>query len=99
MMSDVVETATKKFADLRRRLQLHKHHLEVLHKMKSNGKMPRYLRLETPKIKAELFSDEVTAEVTTRYQATLKQASEDLLDLTIQGALTRTPSCDKRLTR
>ncbi len=53
--NDVVETATKKFADPRRRLQLNKHHLEVLRKMKSNGKMPRYLKLETPKIKAELF--------------------------------------------
>ena len=85
--NDVVETATKKFTDLRRRLQLNKHHLEVLRKMKSNGKMPRYLKLETPKIKAELFSDEVTAELTTKYQATLKQASEDLLDPTIQARL------------
>ncbi len=55
--------------------------------MKSNGKMPRYLILESPKIKAELFSDEITAELTTKYQATLKQASEDLLDLTIQARL------------
>ena len=85
--NDVVETATKKFADLRRRLQLNKHHLEVLRKMKSNGKIPRYLKLETPRIKAELFSDEVTAELTTKYQTTLKQASEDLLDLTIEARL------------
>jgi hypothetical protein len=85
--NDVVETATKKFADLRRRLQLNKHHLEVLRKMKSNGKIPRYLKLETPRIKAELFSDEVTAELTTKYQTTLKQASEDLLDHTIEARL------------
>jgi hypothetical protein len=85
--NDVMETATKTFAGLRRRLQLNKHHLEVLRKMKSNGKMSRCLKLESPKIKAELFSDEVTAEYTTKYQATLKQASEDLLDLTIQARL------------
>jgi hypothetical protein len=85
--NDVVETATKKFADLRRRLQLNKHHLEVLRKMKSNGKIPRYVKLETPRMKAELFSDEVTAELTTKYQTTLKQASEDLLDLTIEARL------------
>ena len=83
--NDVVETATNKHADLRRRLQLNKHHLEVLRKMKSNGKMPRYLKLETPRIKADLFSEEVAAELTTNYQATLKQASEVLLDLTIEA--------------
>jgi hypothetical protein len=43
--------------------------------------------LETLKIKAELFSDELTAELTSKYQATLKKASEDLLDLTIQACL------------
>ncbi len=66
---------------------MNKHHLEVLLKMKSSGKMPRYLKLETPSIRTELFSDEVTAELTTKYQATLKQASEDLLDLTIEVRL------------
>jgi hypothetical protein len=85
--NDVVETATDMFADLRRRLQLNKHHLEVLRKMKSNGKIPRYLKLETPRIKSDLFSDEAAAELTTNYQATLKQASEVLLDLTIAARL------------
>ena len=85
--NDVVETATNKYADLRRRLQLNKHHLEVLRKMKSNGKMPRYLKLETPRIKADLFSEEVAAELMTNFQVTLKQASEALLDLTIEARL------------
>ncbi len=83
----VMEMATNKFADLRRRFQLNKHHLEVLRKMKSNSnlKVPRYLALNTPKINTNLFSVEVAEELRTNYQATLKQASESLLDITIEA--------------
>jgi hypothetical protein len=83
--NDVMETATNMFADLRRRFQLNKHHLEVLRKMKSNGKIPRYLTLETPRISSDLFSAEVAEELRTTYHASLKQASEALLDLTIEA--------------
>ena len=83
--NDVMEMATNMYADLRRRFQLNKHHLEVLRKMKSNGKIPRYLILETPKIRSDLFSVEVAEELRTTYHATLKQASEVLLELTIEA--------------
>jgi hypothetical protein len=83
--NDVMEMATDKFADLRRRFQLNKHHLEVLRKMKSNSKIPRYLALDTPKVNTNLFSVEVAEELRTNYQATLKQASESLLDITIEA--------------
>ncbi len=53
--NDVLETATNMFADLRRRLQLNKHHLEVLCKMKSKGKMQCYLKSESPKLKLSYF--------------------------------------------
>ena len=83
--NDVMEMATNMYADLRRRFQLNMHHLEVLRKMKSNGKIPRYLILETPKIRSDLFSVEVAEELRTTYHATLKQASEVLLERTIEA--------------
>ncbi len=87
--NDVMEMATNKFAYLRRRFYLNKHHLEVLRKMKSNNKVPRYLALNTPKINTNLFSVEVAEdsceELRTNYQATLKQARESLLDITIEA--------------
>jgi hypothetical protein len=80
-----MEMATNMYADLRRRFQLNMHHLEVLRKMKSNGKIPRYLILETPKIRSDLFSVEVAEELRTTYHANLKQAGEVILELTIEA--------------
>jgi hypothetical protein len=65
-----------------------------LRKLKSNGKVSRHLALETfPKApRFNIFSLEVDAGLMTTYPATLRRASEVLLDLTIQA---RTPSYDE----
>ena len=66
----------------------------LLRKLKSNGKVPPHLALETfPKApRINIFSLEVDTELMTTYQTTLRQESEALLDLTIQA---RTPSYDE----
>ena len=58
LFSEIVESASKKFADLQQQLDDNEHHIKVLDKAREHGKPPNFLILKTPEVR--LFPDEST---------------------------------------
>jgi len=80
--SEIVESASKKFADLQQQLDDNEHHIKVLDKARENGKPPNFLILKTPEVR--LFPDESTAALQQSFRKILDRAAQEMLECTLK---------------
>jgi len=90
--SEIVDYASKKFADLQERLDDNEHHIGVLERAKENGKTPNFLMLKPPEVR--LFPDESAANLQQIYRKVLDAAAQEMLRYTmIERYLLRAKLC------
>ena len=80
--SKIVDYASKKFADLQKRLDDNEHHICVLERAKENGKTPNFLMLKPPEVR--LFPEESAANLQQRYRKILDAAAQEMLRCTLK---------------
>jgi hypothetical protein len=79
--SEVVELASKQFADLQKQVDDNEHHIEVLERAVENGKPPNFLKLNAPKVR--FFPDDSAKTLEQSYRNILDQATLAMLKCTL----------------
>lgn len=80
--SEIVESASKKFADLQQQLDDNEHHIKVLERARENGKPPNFLMLKTPEVR--LFPDTSKATLQQSFRKILDGAALQMLECTLK---------------
>jgi len=80
--SELVESASSKFADLQQKLDDNEHHIKVLLKARVNGKPPNFLMLKTPEVK--LFPADSTEALQRSFREILNRAAQEMLECTLK---------------
>lgn len=75
---ETVEFARGKVASVQHRLRENEHHTEVLSRAKANGKIPRFLQLEVPRVC--YFEEESRKSIENTLRQKLEKASTEMLD-------------------
>jgi hypothetical protein len=79
--SEVVELASKQFADLQKQVDDNEHHIEVLERAVENGKPPNFLILNAPKVR--FFPDDSAKILQQSYRNILDEATLAMLKCTL----------------
>ncbi len=82
LYSEIVESASKKFADLQQQLDDNEHHIKVLDKACEHVKPPNFLILKTPEVR--LFPDESTKALQQSFREILDRAEQEMLECTLK---------------
>ena len=80
--SEIVESASKKFADLQQQLDDNEHHIKVLDKARENDKPPKFLLMKTPEVR--LFPDESAKALQQSFRKILDGAAREMLECTLK---------------
>ena len=79
--SEVVELASKQFADLQKQVDDNEHHIKVLERAVENGKPPNFLMLNAPKVR--FFPDDSAKILQQSYRNILDEATLAMLKCTL----------------
>lgn len=80
--TEIVDFASKKFADLREQLSHNEHHFTVLKRVKDEGKLPHFLQLKSLEVK--FFPEDEAADLHQEYRKILDEAATQMLDSTLK---------------
>ena len=80
--SDIVEFASKKFADMQARLNFNEHHISVLERAKESDKIPNFLKQNIPSIK--YFPEESSMSLKRSFEEMQCEMAKLMLDRTLQ---------------
>jgi hypothetical protein len=79
--SEIVELASKQFADLQKQVDDNEHHIKVLERAVENGKAPNFLQLNAPKVR--FFPDDSAESLQQSYRNILDEAALAMLKCTL----------------
>lgn len=80
--SEIVESASNKYADLQQKLDDNEHHIKVLHSARERGKPPNFLKLQAPEVR--LFPADSVSALQKSFREILDKAELDMLEYTLK---------------
>lgn len=80
--SEIVESASNKFADLQQKIDDNEHHIKVLHSARERGKPPNFLKLQAPEVR--LFPADTVSALQKSFRDILDKAELDMLECTLK---------------
>ena len=81
---DIVSSTQKLFAKHKKKFNSNLHHWNVLLSARASKKVPKFLQMDTPVLKTELFPDGNISNLKTEFRTILDKAAESMVDATIQ---------------
>jgi hypothetical protein len=81
---DIVSSTQKLFAEHKKKFNSNLHHWNVLLSAKASNKVPKFLQMDTPVLKTELFPDGDISNLKTEFRSILDKAAESMVKATIQ---------------